>query len=133
MSHFVRCSDGKEREIFPAKIKDREKIRHFSVKFNSTMAILNILAPDNEKIERAEKNQEEIIAENMFANEPYDAMMEIMKLAFGEKYSIEELEEFLDVESIAEILEIFYGMSNLKKKANANRATSNSMNLSPQL
>lgn len=131
MNHFIKCSDGKEREIFPAKIKDRDKIRHFSVKFNSTMAILNILAPDNDKIERAEKNQEEVIAENMFADEPYNAMMEIMKLAFGEKYSIEELEEFLDVESIAEILEIFYGMSHYKKKATSNTATSNGMSSLP--
>ena len=117
MDHFIKCADGKDRQIFPAKIKDREKIRHFSVKFNSSMAILNILAPNTNEINRAEKNQEEIISENLFSDEPYNAMMEIVKLAFGDKYTIEQIEQFLDVEMIAEIIETFYGVSQFKKKA----------------
>ena len=112
MTHFIKCTDGKERQIFPAKIKDKDKIRHFSAQFASTAPIVNIMAVNNEKIQNEEDK------ENVFDDAPYNAMMEIMILAFGEKYTQQEIEQFLDVEMVDEILEVFYGISGYKKKAN---------------
>lgn len=111
MIHFIKCADGKEREIFPAKIKHKDRIRHYTARFNSALAIANIIALDNGKIETNADT------EDIFNEEPYEAMMEIVRLAFGEKYSVEEIEQFLDVEMIAEILDVFYGVSGYKKKA----------------
>lgn len=69
------------------------------------------MAVDNEKIQNEEGT------EKIFDDAPYNAMMEIMILAFGEKYSLQEIEQFLDVEMVDEILEVFYGISGYKKKA----------------
>ena len=80
MTHFIKCTDGKERQIFPAKIKDKDKIRHFSAQFASTAPIVNIIAIDDENKEQSEE-------ELKFNDAPYNAMIEILMLAFGEKYS----------------------------------------------
>lgn len=114
--NFVRCRDGKEYEIFPALIKDRNKVRHYSAKFNATCAVLNILAPDLEKIKRAGVNGEELDIDNSFTDEPFDAMMEILYLAFGEKVPKEKIEEIVDMATIPKILEIFYCVSGYDKK-----------------
>lgn len=114
MSHFIKCTDGKERQIFPAKIKHKDRIRHFTTKFSAAAAIVNLMAVDNEKAAKLDD-------ENFFDETPYNAMMEILRLAFGEKYSVEQIEEFLDVEMIGEILDVFYGMSGYKKKVTQNK------------
>ena len=128
MIRFVKCTDGKERQIFPAKIKHKDLIRYHTVRFNSATAIVNIIALNNEKIPGAENDSS---GEPPFDDAPYNSMMEIIRLAFGEKYSVEEIEQFLDVEMIDEILEVFYGMSSLKKKA-AGRTEPIGMNSSRQ-
>lgn len=110
MTHFIKCTDGKERQIFPAKIKHKDKIRHFTTQFAADAAVLNIMAPDDEMSKKEGKT--------VFNDAPYNAMMEIIALAFGEKYSVEEIEQFLDVEMISEILDVFYGISGYKKKVN---------------
>ena len=123
MIHFIKCTDGKERQIFPAKVKHKDLIRHYTARFNSSVAIANIMAVDNEKITASNDAN----AEMLFDDKPYDAMMEILRLAFGEKYSVEEIEEFLDVEMIYEVLDVFYGLSGFKKKA-AETAAQTGMN-----
>lgn len=115
--NFVMCRDGKEREVFPALIKHKNKIRHFIVKFRSDMAILNLLSPDLEKLSDVTKKE----VENDFSDEPYNAMMEMLILAFGEKYTQEQIEEFVDVSMIPQILDIFFGVSGYKKKAQAKK------------
>ena len=122
MTHFIKCTDGKEREIFPAKIKHRDKIRHFTTKFSASTAIANIMTIDNDKLTRALEEGETPSEEQVFDNEPYDAMMEMLILAFGEKYTAEQIEEFLDVEMISEILDVFYGLSGYKKKESEKKA-----------
>ena len=75
------------------------------------------MALDDEKISKAE----ELEGEQYFDEAPYNAMMEILMLAFGEKYTQEQIEEFVDVEMVSEILDVFYGMSGYKKKRNKRR------------
>ena len=112
-NNFIKCRAGEEREIFPALIKHKNRIRHFALKFKSDMAIMNILAPDlNFKGEKME---------DAFLDEPYNAMMEILVMAFGEKYTKKEIESFVDVEMIPEILDVFFGISGYKKKLMENQ------------
>lgn len=111
--NFVMCRDGKEREICPMLLKDWRKVRHFSVKFNVNSTILNIITPA-ENFDPSKSTED-----NMFSDVAFNSMMEILVLAFGEKYTAEEIESWLDVTQVPEILETFYGISNLKKKQRA--------------
>ena len=119
--NFVMCRDGKEREVFPALIKDKNKIRHYITKFRTDMAILNILSPDLEKLGNlqsvSEVNTDVEKVEDDFSDEPYNAMMEMLVMAFGNKFTQEEIEGFVDVAMIPDILDIFFGISGYKKKA----------------
>ena len=114
MIYFVKCTDSKERQVFPAKIKHKDLIRYHSVRFNSSLAIANIMAGGDEN---SLKFDDETPIEKRFDETPFNSMMEILRLAFGEKYSVEEIEEFVDVDIVAEVIDIFYGMSSFKKKA----------------
>lgn len=114
--NFVMCRDGKEREVFPALIKHKNKIRHYASEFDANLAIMNMFAIDQDKIDSAEKAKEQVVAEEMFSDKPYDAMMQMLILAFGEKYTQEQIEEFVDVSMIPQILDIFFGVSGYKKK-----------------
>ncbi len=116
MDNFIKCRDGKDYEIFPALIKHKNKIRHYVIKFQQESAIVNMLAPDMKKVEQASKNEEETDTEDIFTDEPYDAMMEILYLAFGEKVPKEQIEEIVDVSMIPEILNIFFAVSGYSKK-----------------
>lgn len=115
-THFVKDRFGKEHEVFPALVKDKTKIRHYSAKFRNDMVIMNLITPDMVAIQKAEKAGKEIEFEDMFTDEPYNALMEILLLAFGGKYTIEQLESFVDVEMVTEIIDIFYGLSGYGKK-----------------
>ena len=112
MIHFIKCTDGKERQIFPAKIKHKDLIRYHTLRFNSSAPIVNIMAVNNENVSNFLGDNDK-----MFDETPYNSMMEILRLAFGEIHSVEEIEGFIDVEMIHEILDIFYGLSGFKKKA----------------
>ena len=61
MIHFIKCTDGKERQIFPAKVKHKDLIRHYTARFNSSVAIANIMAVDNEKITASDDANAEML------------------------------------------------------------------------
>ena len=111
--NFIKCRDGKDREIFPALIKDRKRIQHFIVKFRTDMAILNLLSPDLAKMANVDENE----AEAAFSDEPYDAMMEMLVMAFGDKYTVEEIEQWVDVAMIPKIFDVFFAISGYKDTA----------------
>ncbi len=111
--NFIKCRDGKDREVFPALIKDRKRIQHFIVKFRTDMAILNLLSPDLAKI----AEMEDVEAEAAFSDEPYNAMMEMLVMAFGDKYKAEEIESWVDVSMIPQIFDIFFAISGYKNEA----------------
>ncbi len=108
--NFIKCRDGKDREVFPALIKDRKKIQHFIVKFRTDMAIMNLLSPDLAKV----ADMDEFEAEAAFSDEPYNAMMEMLVLAFGNKYTAEQIEEWVDVAMIPKIFDVFFAISGYK-------------------
>lgn len=71
------------------------------------IAILNMLSPDLQKA--ADMSKED--ADNVFSDEPYNAMMEMLVIAFGEKYTADEIAEFIDVSMIPNIFNIFFAAS----------------------
>ena len=111
---FVECRDGKEREIFPFRIKDKDKVRHFTTEFNSEALIMSILTPDMERM-KALKNTDKDVS-HLFTDKPCNALMEILVLAFGEKYTEEEILSWIDESTIPAILSSFYMVSGVKKK-----------------
>lgn len=111
--NFIKCRDGKEREIFPALIKHKNKIRHYVTKFRTDIAILNMLSPDLQKA--ADMSKED--ADEIFSDEPYNAMMEMLVIAFGQKYTADEISEFVDVSMIPNIFNIFFAASGYMNEA----------------
>ena len=97
----ILCRDGKKRRVYPAKLKYKDKIRELSPKFNDMFVAENMLS---------------INSDDNYTDEAWDAMLEVLVLAFDEKYTKEEIEEFIDVAQVTQVFEIFYGISNLKKK-----------------
>lgn len=75
-----------------------------------------MLSPDLQKAADMAKED----ADEVFSDEPYNAMMEMLVIAFGEKYTAEEISEFVDVSMIPKIFEVFFAasgyMSEAKKK-----------------
>lgn len=115
--NFIKCRDGKEREIFPALIKYKNKIRHYITRFRTDMAILNIISPDVQKVVESTPTSDN--DKEYFSDEPYEAMMELLVLAFGEKYTRDEIEGFVDVAMIPKIFDVFFatsGYGEAKKK-----------------
>ena len=92
---------------------DDPKIRHYVTKFRTDIAILNMLSPDLQKA--ADMSKED--ADNVFSDEPYNAMMEMLVIAFGEKYTADEIAEFVDVSMIPDIFKIFFAASGYKDEA----------------
>lgn len=96
----IECRDGVKRRVFPAKLKYKDMIAKLTPKFNDVFIMENIfndLGDDD-------------------TNEAWDSMMQLLILAFDEKYTKEEIEDFLDLDIVPKVFEVFYGLSSLKKK-----------------
>ena len=98
----VLCRDGIKRRIYPAKLKHKDLIKKLTPKFNDIFILENVFG-----ISSVDTNN---------ANDSWDAMMELLVLAFDEKYTREEIEELLDFSIAPKVFEVFYGLSSLKKK-----------------
>ena len=112
------CRDGKDREIFPALIKDKNKLRHFITKSHTDMAILNFLSPDLKKMTEMQEKEtlgNDVDVSEAFSDEPYNAMMELFVMAFGGKCSEEEIADFVDMAMIPKIFNVFFGISGYKE------------------
>ncbi len=97
----ILCRDGIKRRVYPAKLKYKDKIRELSPKFNDMFIAENILELNNS---------------GEYTDEAWDAMLEILYMAFDGKYTKEEILDFLDVSQAVEVFSVFYGLSSLKKK-----------------
>ena len=98
----VLCRDGQERRIYPAKLKYKDLIKKLTPKFNDVFILENVFGIGDE--------DKELVSES------WNAMMDLLVLAFDEKYTKEEIEDFLDFNSVPYVFEVFYGLSSLKKK-----------------
>ncbi|WP_419078702.1 hypothetical protein, partial [Phascolarctobacterium faecium] len=102
----VECRDGITRRIYPAKLKHKDQIRKLTPLFNDFAIIDNIFSFDT-------------TAENGgvdYTDTAWNAMLDILVLAFDEKYKREQIEEFLDLALARQVFEVFYDISSLKKK-----------------
>lgn len=97
----ILCRDGVKRRVYPAKLKYKDKIRELSPKFNDMLVVYNVL---------------ELNDSGEYTDEAWDAMMEVLIMAFDNKYTKEDILDFLDVAMVTKVFEIFYGLSSLKKK-----------------
>ena len=98
----VLCRDGIKRRVYPAKLKYKDLIRKETPKFNDVFILENVFGLSDEHTE--------------IIDDSWDAMMNLLVIAFDEKYTKEEIEEFLDFGTVPKVFEIFYGLSSLKKK-----------------
>ena len=99
----VECRDGR---IYPAKLKHKDQIRKLTPLFNDFAIIDNIFSFDT-------------TAENGgvdYTDTAWNAMLDILVLAFDEKYKREQIEEFLDLALARRGFEVFYDISSFKKK-----------------
>ena len=98
----VLCRDGIKRRVYPAKLKYKDLIRTEPPTFNDVFILENVFGLSDEHTE--------------IIDDSWDAMMNLLVIAFDEKYTKEEIEEFLDFDTVPKVFEIFYGLSSLKKK-----------------
>lgn len=96
----IECRDGIKRRVYPAKLKYKDMIVKLTPKFNDIFILQNIFDALGDED----------------TDEAWESMMKLLVLAFDEKYTKEEIEEFLDLDSVPKVFEIFYGLSSLKKK-----------------
>lgn len=101
---YITCRDGITRGIYPAKLKHKDKLRQLTPMFNDLAIVDNIFDFNKDKNSGVE-----------YTDNAWNAMMEVLKLAFDEKYSKEEIEDFLDLALTRKVFEIFYDISSLKK------------------
>lgn len=96
----IECRDGIKRRVYPAKLKHKDMIAKMTPKFNDVFILENIFNDLGDED----------------TNEAWDSMMQLLVLAFDNKYTKEEIEDFLDFDSVPKVFEVFYGLSSLKKK-----------------
>lgn len=104
--------DGERKHyIYPMKLKDMQLIQDLFAKFNDEYIILNLPAPlvDEQGKFILTEDGEEIIN-----TEPYDAMMEVLEMAL--KQTAKEIEEWIDLSQVEEILAKYRRISGLLKK-----------------
>jgi hypothetical protein len=97
----IICRDGVKRRVYPAKLKYKDIIRDLSQKFDDTVIISNVYDFNGDS------------KDNHVA---WDAMMEVLYIAFDKKFTKEEIEDFLDLALARQVFEIFYDISSFKKK-----------------
>lgn len=102
----VNCRDGVTRRIYPAKLKHKDQIRKLTPLFNDFAIIDNIFSFDTEPASGGFD----------YTDTAWNAMLDILVLAFDEKYTREEIENFLDLALVRQVFAVFYDISSLKKK-----------------
>lgn len=94
----IPCRDGEKRTVYTARLKHKDKIRKLTPMFNQIFVIDNCFDLTN-GIKGIE-----------YTDKAYNALLEILVLAFDEKYTKEQIEEFLDFSMVKEILRVYYGL-----------------------
>jgi hypothetical protein len=93
----ISCRDGEKRMVYTARLKHKDKIRKLTPMFNELFVIDNCFDLSN-----GIKGME-------YTDKAYNALLEILVLAFDEKYTKEQIEGFLDFSIVKEILRVYYG------------------------
>lgn len=106
---YVIDDNGKKHHVYPMKIKERNKVSDLFSKINDEYPVLNFPMPLLNKDGKPELDEDGKQIENI---EPYEAMMELLKMALRD----DNVEDWIDVGQISMILAAYRGLSGLKKK-----------------
>ena len=110
---YVLDEQGKKHYVYPMKIKksEREKVVELFSKINDEYIIMNLPAPlmDDEGNLILDDDGHEII--NV---ERYEAMMGLLEMALHDKQR--NIEKWIDIAQIANVLAMYRQLSQLKKK-----------------
>lgn len=104
---------GREHKIYPAKLRWKDELRRLTAMFDDSLVMMNIMMPSRNEDGEIETDWEGNIE---YSDEAYNAMMEVLLMAFDYKYTLEQVEDFVDLGMIPEMLKVFYNLSGLKKK-----------------
>lgn len=108
---FFTGSDGREYQIYPMKLKHKDRVARLFGKIDTEFLFLNLPVP------KLNNKGEEILNENgevMMDYEKYDAMIELFHIAT--RLDKEKIEDVVDLNNGVKILDEFMNISQLKKK-----------------
>lgn len=108
---FFKGSDGKEYQIYPMKLKHKDKVARLFSKIDAEFLFLNLPMP------KLDKEGKEVFDENgdvVLDYEKYDALIELFQIATN--LSKDKIEDVVDLGNGVQILDEFMNISQLKKK-----------------
>ncbi len=108
---YITDDNGKRHFIYPMKLKDINRVTALFDKINDTYPILNL------PMGAVDANGEPILDEDgnqVIDDEPYMAMKELCEMALHDTW--ENIEQWLDIGMVSDLLYSFRDMSSLKKK-----------------
>ena len=112
----IKDRTGKMHRIYSCKLKDLCKLKEFTTKYNPIYLQIQALEPwlDEEGKPKLDKDNTPLL---MFQNPEFmDGIYEVVLMALDYKETKEEITEWLDFNLLIEIIQIFLGISQFKKK-----------------
>lgn len=104
---------GKKHKVYSVRFKDVRTVTKFTEKYSPDAFGMYILSPVLDEDGNPEVDRDGNINYN---NGFYDDLLEVIELALDERESREQIETWLDVNTAREIVMVFLGLSQFKKK-----------------
>ena len=102
---FILDESGKKHYVYPMKLKDLYEVQELFSKINDEFVILNL--PTEETNDDGEV---------ILNTEKYDVMWELLELALHD--TKDNIEQWIDLLQVSEVLAMYRNVSQLKKKLN---------------
>ncbi len=109
----VRDRYGKKHKVYSARFKDIQTVTDFTTKYNPGSFAMYAFAPvmdDDGELETLPDGR--VNFDNGFA----DDVMEIVEIALDHRETKEQINEWLDIETATQIVQLLLGLSTFKKK-----------------
>ena len=109
----IRDRYGKKHKVYSARFKDIQTVTDFTTKYDPASFALYAMAPvidEDGEVDTLPDGR--VNFDNGFA----DDVMEIVELALDYRETREQINEWLDLETAAQIVELLLGLSTFKKK-----------------
>ena len=103
---------NKKHKVFSVRFKDMQIVTSFTEKYNPEFLTVYLLAPAVEDGEIVKDKNGKVDYNNGF----HDDLLEIIECALDYRETREQIEEWLDMNIARQIIELFLGMSQFKKK-----------------
>ena len=109
----IRDRYGKKHKVYSARFKDIQTVTDFTTKYDPGSFALYAMAPVID-----EDGEVDMLPDGRvnFDNGFADDVMEIVELALDYRETREQINEWLDLETAAQIVELLLGLSTFKKK-----------------